>query len=160
MKISAIVMPSGVNATLMPSAASGAPSQPFGAYSAVSVMPATAVGSANGRSISASTIRRPGKLVAHEHPRDQQAEHGVDARGRERRAERQPVRRDDARIRDRRPRTPPTRASPPATGSVSERNQHDEAQIEQREAHRQPEARQDATASTRRTVIGVRPAGL
>ena len=38
--------------------------EPFGAYSAVSAMPATAVGSANGRSIIASTSRRPGKRSA------------------------------------------------------------------------------------------------
>ena len=61
MKTSATVMPSGVNATLMPWASSGLPIHPFGAYSVVRVMPATAVGSANGRSISASTIRLPGK---------------------------------------------------------------------------------------------------
>ena len=37
------------------------PTQPLPAYSAVSAMPATAVGRANGRSIRESTIRRPGK---------------------------------------------------------------------------------------------------
>ena len=51
---SAISTPSGVNATLMPSGSSHWPIQPLGAYSAVSAMPATAVGSAKGRSTSAS----------------------------------------------------------------------------------------------------------
>ena len=62
MKISAITMPNGVNATFQPNhSASGAPSQPFSEYSAVSAMPATAVGSAKGRSTSASRIFLPGK---------------------------------------------------------------------------------------------------
>ena len=60
MKTSATVMPSGVNATLIPYFSSGAPSHPFGAYSVVRVMPATAVGSANGKSMNASTMRLPG----------------------------------------------------------------------------------------------------
>ena len=61
MNVSATSTPSGVNATLMPSGASSAPNQPLGANSPVSAMPATAVGSAKGRSTSASTIRLPGK---------------------------------------------------------------------------------------------------
>ncbi len=61
MKVSATTMPSGVNATFNPSGSSRDPIQPLGAYSAVSAMPATAVGSANGRSTSASTSRLPGK---------------------------------------------------------------------------------------------------
>ncbi len=61
MKVSAITTPRGVNATLMPSGSSQRPIQPLPANSAVSAMPATAVGSANGRSTSASTSRRPGK---------------------------------------------------------------------------------------------------
>src|SRR5476651_1474855 len=61
MKVSAMTMPSGVNATLMPSTPSRKlPNQPLDEYSAVSVMPATAVGSANGRSTSASMMRLPG----------------------------------------------------------------------------------------------------
>ena len=61
MKTSAMVTPSGVNASVTPYRARGAPSQPFGAQIAVRVIPATAVGSAKGRSMSASTMRRPGK---------------------------------------------------------------------------------------------------
>ena len=38
------------------------PDQPVGVYSAVSAIPATAVGNANGRSIIASMIFRPGKV--------------------------------------------------------------------------------------------------
>src|SRR5260370_1083895 len=46
-----------------PSGAGARRTQPFGAYSAVKAMPATGVGSANGRSIIASTSLRPGKRV-------------------------------------------------------------------------------------------------
>ena len=61
MKIIATKMPIGVNATLIPSAASGAPRKPFSANSALSATPATAVGSAKGISTMASNSRRPGK---------------------------------------------------------------------------------------------------
>ncbi|MNW22684.1 hypothetical protein D3C71_2243280 [compost metagenome] len=55
-------MPTGVNATFHPNHSdSGPPSQPFCEYSAVSAMPATAVGNAKGRSTSASRIFLPGK---------------------------------------------------------------------------------------------------
>ena len=62
MKISAITTPLGLKASLMPSGSRYWPIQPLPASSAVSEMPATAVGSANGRSTSASTIFLPGKL--------------------------------------------------------------------------------------------------
>ena len=62
MKISAITTPAGVKASLMPSGSRYWPIQPLPASSAVSEMPATAVGSANGRSTSASTIFLPGNL--------------------------------------------------------------------------------------------------
>ena len=61
MKTIAMKMPIGVNATLMPSSASGPPSQPFCANNCVSATPATAVGSAKGMSTMASNSRRPGK---------------------------------------------------------------------------------------------------
>ncbi|MOA55537.1 hypothetical protein D3C78_1793490 [compost metagenome] len=61
MNTSATSTPSGPNATLMPNGSRYWPSQPLPAYSAVSAMPATAVGSANGRSTSASTSFLPGK---------------------------------------------------------------------------------------------------
>src|SRR5882762_4224311 len=60
MKMSAMTTPSGVKATWIPSGCSARPSQPFGAYRAVSAMPATAVGSANGRSTMASMRRLNG----------------------------------------------------------------------------------------------------
>ena len=63
MKVSATTTPSGANATLMPAGSRYWPSQPFDAYSAVSAMPATAVGSAKGRSTSAETRRLPGNSV-------------------------------------------------------------------------------------------------
>ncbi|MNS98167.1 hypothetical protein D3C72_1325250 [compost metagenome] len=63
MKVSATTTPSGVNATLMPSTPSmNWPNQPFDEYRAVRVMPATAVGKANGKSTSASMMRLPGNL--------------------------------------------------------------------------------------------------
>ena len=62
MKISAITTPAGVKASLMPSGSRNWPTQPLPASSAVSEMPATAVGNAKGRSTSASTIRLPGNL--------------------------------------------------------------------------------------------------
>ena len=74
MKVSATTMPSGVNATFMPSGASQLPSQPFGAYRAVNAMPATAVGSANGRSTMASIEPLEREGVAHQHPGDDEAE--------------------------------------------------------------------------------------
>ncbi len=59
MKVSATNTPSGLKATL-----NGRywPIQPLAAYSEVSAMPATAVGSANGRSTSASITRLNGKV--------------------------------------------------------------------------------------------------
>ena len=62
MKVSATTIPNGVNATLIPSGSNHIPSHPFGAYSAVSAMLATAVGSANGKSTMASTSRLKGKV--------------------------------------------------------------------------------------------------
>jgi len=61
MKVSATITPSGVKATWMPSGSSRRPIQPLREYTAVSAIPATAVGSANGRSTSASTRRLAGK---------------------------------------------------------------------------------------------------
>ena len=61
--VSATKTPSGVLATWMPCGSSQRPSQlpvPLALNSAASVMPATAVGRANGRSTSPSTSRRPG----------------------------------------------------------------------------------------------------
>jgi hypothetical protein len=46
----------------MPKVSSHPPSQPFGVYSAVNAMPATAVGSANGKSTMASTSRLNGNV--------------------------------------------------------------------------------------------------
>ncbi|MNV99411.1 hypothetical protein D3C71_1947660 [compost metagenome] len=55
-------MPTLLNTSWMPSGAKYWPIQPLSASRAVSEMPATAVGSANGRSTSASMIFLPGKL--------------------------------------------------------------------------------------------------
>ena len=62
MKVSATTIPNGVKATVMPNGFNQCPSQPFGAYSAVSAMPATAVGNAKGRSTMASISRLKGKV--------------------------------------------------------------------------------------------------
>ncbi|OQA28036.1 MAG: hypothetical protein BWY58_00624 [Chloroflexi bacterium ADurb.Bin344] len=62
MKISAITTPLGLKANCMPWGSSRLPIQPLLASSAVSEMPATAVGSANGRSTRASMIFLPGNV--------------------------------------------------------------------------------------------------
>src|SRR4051794_20022833 len=59
-KTSAIKMPRGVKAMRRSRPDRGRPIQPVVAYSEVRAMPATAVGSPKGRSMSASTKRRPG----------------------------------------------------------------------------------------------------
>jgi hypothetical protein len=53
----------------------------------LSAIPATAVGSANGRSTSASRKAPEREAVAHQHPGDEQAEHHVERGGGERQAE-------------------------------------------------------------------------
>src|SRR5450631_2554225 len=60
MKMSAMTTPKGVNATWIPSGCNPRPNHPLGAYRAVSAMPATAVGSANGKSTMASMSRLNG----------------------------------------------------------------------------------------------------
>ena len=62
-------------------------------------MPATAVGSANGRSTSASTSALAREPVAHQHPGDEQPEDGVDQRGDQRGAEGELVGGERARVR-------------------------------------------------------------
>ena len=62
MKIRAMTTPLRLKASWMPCGSRSWPIQPLPASSAVREMPATAVGSAKGRSTSASTILRPGKL--------------------------------------------------------------------------------------------------
>ena len=59
--VSATVMPIHVYATLMPSGSRYWPIHPLPAKTAVSAMPETAVGSANGMSMRASMNLRPGK---------------------------------------------------------------------------------------------------
>ena len=62
MNMSAMTTPNGVKATWMPNGSSTPPSQPRGAYKAVSEMPATAVGNAKGKSTIASMSRLKGKV--------------------------------------------------------------------------------------------------
>ena len=62
--------------------------------------PATIVGSANGRSISALTKRLAAEVVAHQHPGDQRAHHRVDRRDDHRGDQRQLERGDGLRRRD------------------------------------------------------------
>ncbi len=113
-------------------------------------MPATAVGSANGRSTRASTRRRPGKAVAHQHPGDDQAEDGVDQR-----AARAPRRRTGGRRRGRAARSTaaqnerPAEATPPCSASAASGSSTTSAEVEEREAERQPEAGQTLVALCR-----------
>ena len=62
MKVKAIVTPSGEKAALIPSGSRNCPNQPRGAKIAVSAIPDTAVGRANGRSTIASISFLPGKV--------------------------------------------------------------------------------------------------
>ena len=144
MNVSAMTIPSGENAALIPSGSRYWPIQPFLRI--------------HGRERDAGHGRRQGERqidqgvdeslagdrVANERPGDHQAEHGVDRRGDERRAERQLVRGDDARV----PRGLPE-AAPAHRRALdherAERQQHDEAQVEHRVAHRQAEAGQDTS---------------
>jgi len=84
-----------------------------------------------------------GKAVAHQNPRDHQAEEGVDERRDQRRAEADPEGRQHARRRHRRP-----EAGPAQSGSrqdqARERDQHDQAEVAQSKTQRQPEAGQNA----------------
>ncbi|CAI8721855.1 protein of unknown function [Methylococcus capsulatus] len=84
-----------------------------------------------------------GELVAHQHPGHQQAHDGVDRRGGERGAEGQLVGRQYARGGD-----GFEEAAPAEGGALEEgrrqRDQHDQAEIEQGEAQRQRKAGQDA----------------
>ena len=58
-KTSAIAMPIGVKAILIPNRANHCPNKPLGAYKFANTIPATAVGSAKGRSIKAFKIDFP-----------------------------------------------------------------------------------------------------
>src|SRR6185369_3997915 len=62
MNVSAMMIPSGENAVLIPSGSRYCPIQPFFAYTAVRAIPDTAVGSANGKSTIASMNRLPGMV--------------------------------------------------------------------------------------------------
>ena len=88
MKTIAMKMPIGVNATLMPSSASGAPSQPFCANSCVSATPATAVGKRKGNIDDGVEQPPAGKAIAHQRPDDDGSHHQIDEGGRKRKPER------------------------------------------------------------------------
>ena len=106
-------------------------------------MPATAVGSAKGRSISASSKPLAGKTIAHQHPGDDEAEHGIDHRRRQRHAEGQ-AQATPARGAWR---SPPRSRPSPGEGPQhqrQQRHQHDAGEIEKREAQRKAEAGQHA----------------
>ncbi len=88
------------------------------------------------------------KVVAHEHPRDDDPEHAVDARRDERGADRQPIGRDHARVADGRPEKVPAVAERPH-GQREQGHEDDHRQIQHGERHRDPEAGQ--TRASRRT---------
>jgi hypothetical protein len=122
MKASATTMPSGVNATLMPQVVSVWPSQPFGAYRAVSAMPAS------------------------QHPRQQQPEHDVEKCCDQRTQKADPIGSQHARRRDGGPERLDAEVGR-FEHRGRQRQQHDQAQVEHREAERQSEARQHAIPS-------------
>ena len=98
MNVSAITIPSGENAALMPSGSRYCPIQPVLAYTAVRAMPETAVGKRERQIDQGVDELLAGKRVANQRPGDDQSEKRVDRGGDERRAEREFVGGDDARI--------------------------------------------------------------
>ena len=140
MKVSATTTPSGVKATLMPSGSSGCPIQPFSRVER-GQRDAGDRGRQRERQID-QRVDEPlaGKAVAHQHPGDEQAEDRVDQRGDQRRAESQAVRGQHARRR-----SPCPERGPGQREGLEERrrqrDQHDQAQVQQREAQREAEAR-------------------
>ena len=85
-----------------------------------------------------------GKVVADQHPGDDEAEDGVDRRGEKRSAEARRAAPRACAGRWRSARTPPSRATAVFRTSAGERDEDDQAEIRQREAERQPETRDDA----------------
>ena len=115
-------------------------------------MPATAVGSANGRSTNESRMRFPGKLVAHQAPtrrafRERSSASAAKKRGAEAQARTMPWR---AAL-SRRARTACQSDLRRFHERGRERDQHDERKVENREAERQTESGDDA----RTTSIGL-----
>ena len=86
-----------------------------------------------------------GERVPHEHPRDEQAEHHVDGGGDQRGPHAEAVRRQRARAGDGGPELGAARRGRLEPGR-GEGNQHDECQVEQRDAHRQLEAGQNTVS--------------
>ena len=82
-----------------------------------------------------------GKLVAHQHPGQQRAEDGVGDRGNERGAKGQPVGRQGAIRGGQVPEVRPGKFAR-AQDQAAKWDQHDRAQVKEREAHRQAEAGQ------------------
>ncbi len=146
MNVSATTTPRRVNATCTPTSARWRPSHPFGEYTAVSAMPATDVGSANGRSTQASTSRRPEKPVAHQHPGHEQPEHRVDQRRHGGRPEAQTRGGQRPLAQDRRAELL-QRQAPGAPHQARQRQQHQQAHVGQREPEGQAEPGQDVAAA-------------
>jgi hypothetical protein len=87
-----------------------------------------------------------GKAVAHQHPGHQRAEEQVDAGAGERGAEAQFERRAHPRCGDDRPEAVPSQAGG-LDEQARQRDQHQQAEVAQREAQRQSEAGQDGASS-------------
>ena len=86
----------------------------------------------------------PRELVAHQRPGDDEAEHQVDGGGQERGAEGQPVGAERARAEHRVHRSRSSASEVAVTDQGRQRQQHDGAQEDGREAEGEPEARQVA----------------
>ena len=121
-------------------------------------MPATAVGSANGRSISDVDQPLAGEAVADQDPGDDQAEQGVDRGRGERRAEAHPEGGEHARRGERRPDLGPGARGLDDQGG--QRDQHDQPEVGEGEAERQPEPGQDARLLQARRAHDARPTGV
>ncbi len=146
MKVRATAMPTGVNATLRPSAASGL-AEPSGIGIERGQRDA-GDGRGQGERQVDQRVDDPSarEAIADQHPGEDEAEHGIDQRGGERSAEGELVRGQHPGCGGRLPqRIPAERSRLEREGS--QRDQHHQAQIEEGEAEGQPEAGQDAVAA-------------
>src|SRR4029077_564780 len=84
-----------------------------------------------------------GKLVAHQHPRGKQSQHAVDGSRNQRGADAQAIGSQGARASDRFPEMAPARAKS-LQESRPERDQNDQAQVENRKAHRKAKSWKNA----------------
>ena len=154
MKISAIVIPSGLNDGLDAVRLEVLP-EPAGRRVEARQRDAGDGGRQRERQIDHRIDEPPaGKAVAHQHPRDDEAEDAVDERGDERSADASGGRTRRRADRDRLPEVPGSRRRTTSNGSVSSGTSTISDQVEQRERHRQAESREATLSVWHELVIG------